>query len=147
MRVRTPCTSTPLTSALSLVTISPTAFPSAASPSRALRSLPLSVMMSGYLTWNSGNLTNRGTYGNFWSSMSSSYANSRYLYFNSTLVSPKNGYYKSNGFTLRCVARNHPKSPPLFHLNNFSEVRSALQIPLFLAPFLPELSAASLFRL
>ena len=73
--------------------------------SRALRSLPLSVMLSGDLNWSSGNLNRRGTYGSFWSSTPYAYTNSRYLYFYSTNVGPKNGGYKPNGFTLRCVAR------------------------------------------
>ena len=79
-------------------------------------------MMSGTLFWVSGNLNSRGTYGYFWASTPLSYANSRRLYFYSTNVNPKDGGYKPYGFTLRRVAQ-------------------------FFAPFLPELSAASLFRL
>ena len=86
--------------------------------------------MSGILYLGSGNLNNRGTEGRFWSSTPVSYASSWYLYFNSTNVGPKNGDYKPNGFTLRRVARFPSKSPPLFHLNKLSEVRSALKIPL-----------------
>ena len=73
--------------------------------SRALRSLPLSAMLSGYLYWSSGNLVVRGTSGYFWASTPYAYTYSRTLYFYSTLVSPKHGDVKPNGFTLRCVAR------------------------------------------
>ncbi|MBR3180982.1 hypothetical protein IKF63_02800 [Candidatus Saccharibacteria bacterium] len=62
-------------------------------------------MMSGYYGWLGGGLFNRGTYGHFWSSMPVNYTNSRYLYFYSTFVGPKNNTYKSYGFPLRCVAR------------------------------------------
>ena len=116
--------------------------------SRALRSLPLSVMLSGYYGWGSGNLIARGTGGGFWASTPGSYTYSRHLYFYSTNVTPKNSNLsKPDGLALRCVARFPPKSPPLFHLDKLSEVRSALKIPCFFAPFLPELSAAFLFRL
>ena len=101
--------------------------------SRALRSLPLSVMLSGDLYWGNGTIGNRGTHGYFWSSTPYSYAGSLSLYFNSTNVNPSYGYYKPLGFPLRCVARFPPKSPPLFHLNKLSEVRSALKILLRLS--------------
>ena len=73
--------------------------------SRALRSLPLSVMMSGNLNWNSGNLVLRGTGGYLWSSTPYAYINSRYLYFYSSVVGPKDGSSKPYGLALRCVAR------------------------------------------
>ena len=104
MQIRTNCTSSPLASPLRLAPISRSAQPSAASPSRALRSLPLSVMMSGYLYWVSGNLYNRGTAGNFWSSTPYAYINLYYLNFNSTNIYPKNGNNKPYGFSLRRVA-------------------------------------------
>ncbi|MBR3180510.1 hypothetical protein IKF63_00285 [Candidatus Saccharibacteria bacterium] len=90
--------------------------------SRALRSLPLSVMMSGALAWSSGGLYNRGTGGYFWAATPYSYTYSWDLYFSSTSVNPKDSSYKPHGFSLRCVVR------------------------LFVT-FLPELSAAFLFRL
>ena len=71
---------------------------------RALRSLPLSVMLSGNLYWVYGNPDNRGTYGHFWSSTPYSYTDSRLLVFGSTNVYSKSGYAKPGGFTLRCVA-------------------------------------------
>ena len=83
-------------------------------------------MMSGTLSWVSGNLNNRGTYGGFWASTPNSYTYSRYLVFYSSNVYPKSNDNKPHGYTLRCVAR--PKFPPLFYLNRVSEVRSALKI-------------------
>ena len=85
--------------------------------SRALRSLPLSAMMSGNLGWSNGNLNARGTYGDFWSSTPNSYTNSRNLYFGSASVNPKGGDYKPYGMALRCVARpsaNTPTKKPIF---------------------------------
>ena len=116
-----------------MATINPPALPSAASPSRALRSLPLSVMMSGYYDWN-GNADwgVKNSYSRFWASTPNSYATSRYLYFGSTYANPKNSAYKPGGFTLRCVAR-------FFRTSTYAQK--------IIAPFLPELSAASLFRL
>ena len=84
--------------------------------------------MSGNIYWNSGGLHDRGTVGNFWTSTLSSYTYSRRLYFYSTNVNSRNDGSKSNGFTLRCVAQNHPKPPPMFHSNTSSELSSALQI-------------------
>ena len=78
--------------------------------------------MSGVLGWSSGLLINRGTYGYFWSSTPGAYTYSRLLYFYSTNVNPKDSSSKPNGLPLRRVAR-------------------------FTCVFLPELSAASLFRL
>ena len=95
--------------------------------SRALRSLPLSVMLSGNYTWASG-ILGRGAVGFFWVSTPYSYTNSRHLYFSSTTVGPRNYHNKPYGFMLRCVARFPPKSPPLFHLNKFSELSSTFQI-------------------
>ena len=140
-RIRTTCTSAPLTSALRMATISHAAYLSAVSPrpfgtsirspnssfpytfsSRALRNLPLSVIMSGDFVWYSSYQGSRGTGGRFWTSRPYSYTDSRRLYFHSTTVSPMNNYSKPFGYPLRCVAR-------------------------FTCVFLPELSAASLFRL
>ena len=109
-RIHGTCTSTLLALPLGMAAISHAAYLSAASPfylrfpSRALRSLPLSVMMSGNLGWSSGDLFSRGTYGFFWASTPYSYASSRLLYFRSANVDPKNGGGKPSGYTLRCVA-------------------------------------------
>ena len=85
-------------------------------PSRALRNLPLSVMVSGFLVWYSGYPSNRGTSGHFWASTPNSYTTSRDLYFYSTNVYPKYGGSKPYGFPLRCVAQQKiaPKSDFLF---------------------------------
>ena len=89
-----------------MAAVSPTAWLSAASPSRALRSLPLSVMMSGYYDWHNGNSDwgVKNGYGRFWSSTPYAYTSSHYLRFYSTNVYPKSGSGKPYGFTLRYVA-------------------------------------------
>ena len=79
-------------------------------------------MLSGYLRWSSGNLVSSGTYGDFWASTLNSYINSQHLTFGSTNVYPKGNGNKPYGLSIRCVAR-------------------------FTCVFLPELSAAFLFRL
>ena len=61
--------------------------------------------MSGALYWYSGNLLDRGTYGNFWASTLNSYANLQRLGFGSSYVNPKNYSNKLLGYTLRCVAQ------------------------------------------
>ena len=82
--------------------------------SRALRSLPLSVIMSGNLSWNSGYPNNRGAYGFFWASTLYSYTHSRSSGFYSINVNSKSNGVKPGGLALRCVAltfRNfHPRS-------------------------------------
>ena len=74
--------------------------------SRALRSLPLSVMMSGILYWGSGTLYDRGTHGLFWTSTPYSYTDSRSLNFVSAGVCPQGGGNKPYAFALRRVAQN-----------------------------------------
>ncbi|MBR3180934.1 hypothetical protein IKF63_02545 [Candidatus Saccharibacteria bacterium] len=98
-------------------------------PSRALRSLPLSAMLSGYRVWGSGSLSSRGTYGYFWSSTPYTYTNSHALGFSSTNVGPKNSYHKPYDFTLRCVA-------PLFQLPKRLKSRKLLRplLPRHLRP-------------
>ena len=128
MQAHGTCTSTPLTLTLRVAAISRTAYLSAASPSRALRSLPLSVMMSGDYIWHTGTLYGGGTHGFFWASMPGSYTHSRDIYFGSSNFYPMDGRYKPYGCTLRCVARNHQKPHPYSTSNNFSELSSALQI-------------------
>ncbi|MBR3279247.1 MAG: hypothetical protein IKG01_10190 [Lachnospiraceae bacterium] len=73
--------------------------------SRMLRSYPLSIIFSGLYYWVSGDLNYRGTLGNYWSSTPYAYTYSHYLGFTSTYVYPQNGNYKTNGLTVRCVAR------------------------------------------
>ena len=80
--------------------------------SRALRSLPLSVMMSGSYNWYNGNSDwgAKNGYGSFWASTPNSCTLSRHLFFYSTNVNPKYGNNKPNGFSLRCVARLKPRT-------------------------------------
>ncbi|MBR3180978.1 hypothetical protein IKF63_02780 [Candidatus Saccharibacteria bacterium] len=75
-------------------------------------------MMSGYYDWN-GNADwgAKNSYSRFWASTPNSYTYSRSLYFNSTLVYPKDNDSKPSGLTLRCVARpsaNTPTKKPIF---------------------------------
>ena len=103
-------------------------------------------MMSGELWWANGYPGNIGVNGRSWASTPYSYAVTRYLGFASTNVNPRSGDYKPYGMTLRCVARN-PQKPHSYSTSitfrNFPP-RSKFLFP---ALFLPELSAASLFRL
>ena len=89
-------------------------------------------MLSGYLYWGNGGLYDRGAYGLFWSSTPYIYAASHSLDFRSPNVTPKGGNNKPYGFTLRCVAR-------FFRTSTYAQK--------IIVPFLPELSAAFLFRL
>lgn len=65
----------------------------------------LSIPFTGNYNWQNGNLNNRGTNGNFWSSTPNSKPNAYNLNFNSTNVNPQNNNNKVNGLTVRCVAR------------------------------------------
>ena len=82
-----------------------TAINSSANGSRALRSFPLSIVFSGYYYWVNGGLSSRGTYGYYWSSTPYALTRAHYLNFNSTGVNPQNGYNKTFGLAVRCVAR------------------------------------------
>ena len=88
--------------------------------------------MSGYLFWSSGKLFYEGTYGFFWTSTPRTYTNSRYLVFTSTNVYSQGNDHNPIGWSLRCVAR-------FFRTSTYAQK--------IIAPFLPELSAAFLFRL
>ncbi|MBR3204461.1 hypothetical protein IKF81_02135 [Candidatus Saccharibacteria bacterium] len=66
---------------------------------------PLSLVYSGNYNWVNGNLNNRGSNGNFWSSTPNSTANAHNLNFNSTRLIPQNGNNKINGLTIRCVVQ------------------------------------------
>ena len=74
-------------------------------PSNSLQEVPLSLILSGNYNWIKGTADNRGNNGNYWASTPSSSTYARYLGFNSTVVSPRGGYNKVYGFTVRCVAR------------------------------------------
>jgi uncharacterized protein (TIGR02145 family) len=52
--------------------------------------------------WETG-LYDQSSYGYFWSSTVYSGAYARYLYFNSSFVSPVNSYIKWDGYAVRCV--------------------------------------------
>ena len=71
----------------------------------AMHLAPLSIPFSGNYYWVNGNLYNRGHNGNFWSSTAYASTNAHNLNFNPTNVNPQNGNNKTNGLTIRCVAR------------------------------------------
>lgn len=58
---------------------------------------------SGYRNYSSGSLNYVGSYGYCWSAVPNSTSSGRYLYFNSTLVSPLSDYYRAYGFPVRPV--------------------------------------------
>ncbi|MBQ3271288.1 hypothetical protein IJH10_01640 [Candidatus Saccharibacteria bacterium] len=66
---------------------------------------PFSLPYSGNVNRESGATVNQATNGNFWSAAPSSTTNSRNLNFNGTNVWPENDNYRTNGFSVRCVAR------------------------------------------
>ena len=66
---------------------------------------PLSFLRSGHYNYDSGSLGSRGSYGRYWSGRFYSRVYSYGLDFNSTNLSPQNGYNRGSGFTVRCLAR------------------------------------------
>ena len=71
--------------------------------------------MSGYYDWNGNADWGVNNWrGRFWASTPYSYTDSRYLYFNSTGVLPKNVSNKPDGFPLRCVAFQSSPQPSSF---------------------------------
>ena len=52
-----------------------------------------------------GAFGNRGSDGNFWTSGAYSGVNARYLNFNGVNVWPESDYYKTFGFSVRCLAQ------------------------------------------
>ena len=76
--------------------------PTGATISSAIRADPYNFLLAGYYSY--GSFYNGGSYGYYWSSTSfsdTSYA--RNLYFNSSNVFSANGYYKGDGFSVRCL--------------------------------------------
>ena len=70
-----------------------------------LHKFPFSLPYEGYIDRTTGGWGSRGTYGFFWSEGASSDAYARYLSFSGVDVWPENGYYKTYGFPVRCVAK------------------------------------------
>ena len=72
----------------------------------AMKSIPLSIPFSGYYSWTSGALNDRGSGGYFWSSSAHSNGTNAYrLVFNGSSVYPQANGNKVYGFTVRCVRR------------------------------------------
>ena len=68
-----------------------------------LHGFPLSLPYSGYVDRTSGTTVNRGTGGLFWSAGANSATKSRHLNFAGSYVFPGANYYKTNGFSVRCI--------------------------------------------
>jgi uncharacterized protein (TIGR02145 family) len=63
----------------------------------------LTLPAAGYRNYTSGALSNRGNYGYYWSSTEGG-GNAYCLYFFSSYVLPANNNFRTNGFSVRCVA-------------------------------------------
>ncbi len=68
-----------------------------------MNTTPLYFIRSGRLDGTT--LYNFGTNGYYWSSTVNSPSLAYYLGFNSTVLSPANRYYRSNGWSVRCLSR------------------------------------------
>ena len=69
----------------------------------ALRTSPLWFVRSGYVS--SGALSNAASYGYYWSSTVYNANRARSLYFDISNVYPANSFGRSNGRSVRCMAR------------------------------------------
>ena len=72
-------------------------------PSSALRSNPVNLTLSGYVSSNSRN--SQGSVGFYWSSAVASKYYAYYLSLDASNVDPANNTNKFNGFSVRCIAR------------------------------------------
>ena len=72
-------------------------------PSSALRSNPVNLTLSGYVSSNSRN--SQGSAGFYWSSAVASKYYAYYLSLDASNVDPANNTNKFNGFSVRCIAR------------------------------------------
>ncbi len=80
-----------------------TGTPEGSDASNKLRAYPNNFLYSGY--FGSSSAYNRGSYGYYWSSTAFSNNYSYYLSLYSSYVRPGTyGYYKYNGYSIRCVA-------------------------------------------
>ncbi|MBQ6127373.1 hypothetical protein IJI69_01620, partial [Candidatus Saccharibacteria bacterium] len=70
-----------------------------------LHGFPFSLPYSGGVNRESGSTVDRGTSGYFWSAAPSSSTGSRDLDFSGTYVWPEDSYYRTDGFSVRCVAQ------------------------------------------
>ena len=65
----------------------------------------LAFLRSGDYNYSSGSLSNRTSYGYYWSGHYYSVTDSHLLYFGSTVLNPQSGSGRGYGFALRCLAR------------------------------------------
>ena len=70
-----------------------------------LRLMPTSVPRAGYYLYTGGTLDDRGSSGLYWSGVAYSSTNAYYLHFDSGQLLTQYSYTKSNGRSVRCVAR------------------------------------------
>ena len=64
---------------------------------------PLSFLRLGYYHWSDGNIGNRGGYGLYWSSTSSSGTSAYLLNFGSSSLYYRFDRDRGRGYTVRCV--------------------------------------------
>ena len=81
-----------------------------------LHKFPFSLPYSGSVARESGANVNQDTHGYFWSAGTNSATTARYLLFYGVSVWPEYNAYKTDGFTVRCVAQClFPRTPkPLY---------------------------------
>ncbi|MBQ3271284.1 hypothetical protein IJH10_01620 [Candidatus Saccharibacteria bacterium] len=70
-----------------------------------LHAFPFSLPYSGYVNRVSGATVDQATYGAFWSAAPSNATYSRLLNFYGTGVWPGSTNYRTDGLSVRCVAR------------------------------------------
>ena len=68
-----------------------------------LHKFPFSLPYSGYVNRVDGKVDNQGTNGYFWSAGSDSSTYARYLNYRGNYTYPEGSYYKTDGFSVRCV--------------------------------------------
>ena len=68
-----------------------------------LHQFPFSLPYSGYVDSFAGDTANQGTNGRWWSQGANSGTNARGLYISGNYTSPEGNYYKTHGFSVRCV--------------------------------------------
>ena len=68
-----------------------------------LHKFPFSLPYSGYVNRVDGKVDNQGTNGYFWSAGSDSSTYARYLNYRGNYTYPEGSYYKTDGYSVRCV--------------------------------------------
>ncbi|MBQ9403062.1 hypothetical protein IJU22_00610 [Candidatus Saccharibacteria bacterium] len=68
-----------------------------------LHKFPFSLPYSGDVGRTDGKVYSQGTGGYFWSAGSDSATSARYLSYDGNYTNPEYSYYKTYGFSVRCV--------------------------------------------